>query len=124
MAEGMDRRVRRIVEWLQEEWTDSVRVRDLAGRVGLGASRLEHLFKNDAKVTIREFVRERRLRAAADLLLGTDERVSAICHRVGFNDVSNFNHAFKRRFGLPPREFRARNEESGGTDAEKADPTK
>jgi AraC-type DNA-binding domain-containing proteins len=120
----MDRRVRRIVELLQEKWPDAVRVRDLAQRVGLGASRLEHLFKNDAKVTIREFVHERRLLAAADLLLTTDERVSAICHRVGFNDVSNFNHAFKRRFGLPPREFRARDSELIGVEAEKADHTK
>jgi AraC-like DNA-binding protein len=114
----MDRRIRRILQLLTERWTDSHCVHELAKQVGLGPSRLEHLFKDNAKVTIREFVRERRLQAAADLLLTTEERVSAICYQVGFHDVSNFNHAFKRRFGISPRQFRAR------SDDEIADPTK
>jgi methylphosphotriester-DNA--protein-cysteine methyltransferase len=27
---------------------------------------------------------------------------------ISFRDASNFNHAFKRRFGLSPREYRER----------------
>jgi len=113
----MDRRVRRIVDLLEQRWSHSLSVADLAAGVGLGRSRLEHLFKRDAKTSIREFVLERRLQAAASLLIATEERVSQICFGVGFRDVPNFNHAFKRRFGLSPREFRARGDE-------KARPTK
>lgn len=102
----MDRRVRSILELLDGEWHRQVCVTDLAHRVGLGRSRLEHLFKVHAKTTIRDFVRERRLAKAAELLTTSEERISAICLRIGFHDVSNFNHAFKRRFGMAPREYR------------------
>jgi AraC-like DNA-binding protein len=111
----MDRRVRRILGMLEQEWQRSPRVRELARSVGLGMSRLEHLFKEHAKVTIREFVLRRRLEAAAQMLSATDDRVSAISYRVGFNDVSNFNHAFKRHFGVSPRAYRERTGEGAAT---------
>lgn len=103
----MDRRVRKVVAFLEERIALRIRVGDLAQQVGLGASRLEHLFKLNAEVSIRDFVRERRMAAAAALLESTDERISAIAWRLGFQDMPNFTHAFKRRFGMSPRTYRA-----------------
>lgn len=121
----MDRRVRRILGLLEQQWRSSPPVRELAHWVGLGTSRLEHLFKEHAKVTIREFVLQRRLDAAAQMLSATEERVSTISYRVGFNDVSNFNHAFKRHFGVSPRAYRERTGDGVDTfHQEKPGPTK
>ena len=102
----MDRRVRLVVTLLDEQWRRNLVVSDLARSVGLGPSRLEHLFKAHAKTTIRDFIRERRLTEAAELLACSEERISVISFGVGFRDVSNFNHAFKKRFGVSPREYR------------------
>lgn len=109
----MDRRVRKALALLEERLFVRVRVGELARQVGLGPSRLEHLFKDAARISIRDFVRERRLVAAAALLETTEERVSVIGYRVGFADMSNFNHAFKRRFGVSPRVYRARRRDRG-----------
>lgn len=105
---GMDRRVRKVVQLLQHAWRLPLRVSDLARDVGLGCSRLEHLFQEQARISIRDFIRERRLSAAAALLETTEERISTISYNVGFRDVSNFNHAFKKRYGLTPRQYRER----------------
>lgn len=104
----MDRRVRSVLETLDSQWERRVSVSELARMVGLGASRLQHLFRTHAKMTIRDFVREQRLAKAAELLRASDERISAISMRVGFRDVSNFNHAFKKRYGVAPRVYRQR----------------
>lgn len=104
----MDSRVRKVVELLNLHWHVAHRVTELAQVVGLGPSRLEHLFKEHARVSIREFIRERRLAAAADMLAATSERISVISFRVGFQHAANFNHAFKKRFGMSPREYRSR----------------
>jgi len=108
----MDRRVRVVVELLDTQWRRSLRVAELARRVGLGASRLEHLFKSDTNISIRQFLRERRLHEASTLLATTEERISTIAYAVGYADISNFNHAFKRRYGVSPREYRTRAHES------------
>lgn len=103
----MDTRVRLVVQALEERWHSPVRVAELATFVGLGTSRLEHLFKQEARISIREFIRERRLTAAAELLERSVERISVISFQVGFQHVANFNHAFKKRFGVSPRAYRA-----------------
>lgn len=103
-----DPRVQKIVEFLRATQYRAVRIQDLASRIGLGPSRLAHLFKRETRHSIREFVLERRLLEAARLVASTEKRISAICYSVGFSDLSNFNHAFKRRFGMSPREARRR----------------
>lgn len=103
-----DRRIARVVALLEEEWRSPLRLADIAREVGLGVSRLEHLFRQHARISIRDFVRLQRLNAAAVLLRTTDERISAICYQVGFQDVANFNHAFKKRFGVSPSAYRLR----------------
>jgi AraC family transcriptional regulator, arabinose operon regulatory protein len=111
----MDRRVRKVVEIIDTRWRMPLRVDELARIVGLGASRLEHLFKEEARVSIRDFIHERRLREAAQMLASTEERVSVISFHVGFQHVSNFNHAFKKRFGVSPGKYRQEETDASAT---------
>jgi len=121
----MDRRIRSTIELLNRDSDGRISLSDLAQRVGLGPSRLSHLFKSHLNVTIRDFMRERRLAKAAELLATTEERISVICIRIGFRDVPNFNHAFKRHFGLTPREYRRMHgDEVSRFHQEKAEDTK
>jgi AraC family transcriptional regulator of arabinose operon len=103
----MDRRIRKVTSVLDQQYRDPPFIEQLAGAVGLSASRLSHLFRTEVGTSIQGYVMERRLVMAATLIAQTDERISQIAYRVGFGDVPNFNHAFKRRFGMPPREYRA-----------------
>jgi AraC-like DNA-binding protein len=104
----MDRRVREILQYLECHWQRQVTIDELARTVNLGPSRLEHLVKAYAKCSIRDIVRRRRIAEAAKLLLTTHQRVSEIGYAVGFADMSNFNHAFRREFGVSPRQYRQR----------------
>jgi len=67
---------------------------------------LEHLFKTVTRTSIRDLLRRRRMTEAARLLISTHRRISEISYYVGFGDVSNFNHTFRKEFGVSPREFR------------------
>jgi AraC family transcriptional regulator of arabinose operon len=92
---------------LDQQYRDPSSIEQLADEVGLSASRLAHLFREETGVSIQSYIRERRLMMAAMLLVQTHERISQIAYSVGFGDVSNFNHAFKQRFGVSPRQYRA-----------------
>jgi transcriptional regulator GlxA family with amidase domain len=105
-SQAIDRRVKRTIDFLEVDVSRGTRVPELAARVGLSASRLEHLFKVHARMSIREYVQSVRLARAAELIVRTDERISQICYAVGFRDPSNFNHAFKRSYGLSPMQYR------------------
>ena len=64
-------------------------------------------FKRATGRTIREYVRETRMEQAAVLLVSTDKIIKQVWVEVGYNHPSNFDHDFKRHFGLTPRAFRA-----------------
>jgi len=103
----MDRRIRRVASVLEQQYRDPPSVEQLADDVGLSVSRLSHLFRQETGLSVQGFILERRLMMAAMLLVQTHERISQIAYSVGFGDVSNFNHAFKRRFSMSPRQYRA-----------------
>ena len=102
----MDRRIEFVLAQLANEFQKAHRVEDLAASVNLGKSRLEHLFKSSLRVSIRELLHHRRMSEAAKLLKTTFFRVSEICYLVGFHDPSNFAHAFRKTYGMSPREYR------------------
>ena len=109
----MDRRIGRVRTVLDQQYRDPPSVEQLADDVGLSSSRLAHLFRIEIGMSIQSYLVERRLVMAAMLIVQSDERISQIAYSVGFRDVSNFNHSFKRRFGMSPREYRARHDLTG-----------
>jgi len=105
-----DFRVRRVLETLRSDWNRDLRIHDLARAVGLGISRLEELFRSELQISIRAFLHHLRLEKAAEQIATTTERISQVVYSVGFRDVSNFNHAFKKRYGLAPKGYRERHQ--------------
>jgi len=95
---------------LEQQYRDPPSLEQLADEVGLSASRLAHLFREEVGRSIQSYILERRLMMAAMLIVQTHERISQIAYSVGFGDVSNFNHAFKRRFEMSPRQYRKKHD--------------
>jgi len=65
-------------------------------------------FEHVTGVTPHQYVLRRRLRDAATRLSEGAARVLDVAFDCGFADVSNFNHAFRREFGVSPRVYQAR----------------
>ncbi|WP_233526090.1 helix-turn-helix domain-containing protein [Actinomadura spongiicola] len=64
-----------------------------------------------AGTTPRELIREERLRLVRDRLrnpLDGDVTITDLAHATGFSSASALSHAFRRRFGVSPRELRQR----------------
>lgn len=102
----MDKRVSAALAVLERDYQRPVDFAALAASLGLGLSRLEHLFKRDVHKPMRTYVRDLRLREAARLLATTRMRISQIGAAIGLPDAANFNHLFKELFAVSPRTYR------------------
>jgi len=102
----MDKRVRAALALLERGYASPVDYAALAASLGLGLSRLEHLFKRDVCKPMRDYVRDRRIAEAARLLSTTRMRIAEVGAAVGLPDAANFNHLFKEVFGVSPRAYR------------------
>lgn len=77
----------------------------LARRLGVGARRVSAAFRAVLGRTVSDVVREARLEAARRAIETRDAPLKQIAWEVGYGDVTNFIHAFRNRFGAPPRRF-------------------
>ncbi len=83
-------------------WT----VAALAGEVGVSRAALARRFTELVGEPPMTFLTEWRLDLAADLLGGTDHTVEAVARQVGYGSAFALSTAFKRHFGVSPREHR------------------
>jgi len=86
----------------------------IAGRHGVSARSVQKIF-DESGSTFTQYVLEQRLTAAYRAFA---ERpaipINAIAYELGFSDLSNFNRAFRRRFGCTPSDVRHGGRTSGG----------
>lgn len=77
----------------------------LSLEVGIGRTNLYKKIKSLTGQTMGDFIRDIRLKKAANILLSEDVSISEVIHRVGLNSNSYFSKAFKNKFGITPSEF-------------------
>jgi AraC-like DNA-binding protein len=65
-----------------------------------------HKIKTLTGLTPIDFLRQKRLHIASQLILKTDYNVSEIAVITGFNDVKNFSKRFKEIYKLTPTQFK------------------
>ncbi len=104
-ASGLD--YARIDRWLRAHLSEPLRVADLATHCGFGARRFHQLFDEAFGTTPHRYLQGLRLDTALTLLCDARLTLSEIALTVGFADQSAFTHAFTRRFGLAPGQWRA-----------------
>lgn len=80
----------------------------VAGKFFVSKYHLSHCFTQVTGYSFKEFIIASRISKAKDLLLTTQDEVSAIGRTVGFQNPSNFIRTFKAREGIPPLQYRNR----------------
>ena len=74
--------------------------------VGISGSRLARLFRRCLGVTVREYVKRKRLCLAAQQLKNPALSVKEIALGLGYRNAWDFQRQFKHLFSLTPTEFR------------------
>jgi signal transduction histidine kinase/DNA-binding response OmpR family regulator/streptogramin lyase len=73
----------------------------------IGVSRMQLYRKLDAltEMTVKEFVRNIRLKRAAQLLVQKKLNISEVAYAVGFRDLSHFRKCFRQEFGMSASDY-------------------
>lgn len=92
---------------LVENYTAPPTIAQLARLTGLNRSSLSAGFKELFGTTIFEFCQDYRLNKAREQLLNTDLSIACIAESIGYDHPTNFSAAFKKHFGVLPKQFRS-----------------
>lgn len=102
-----EKRISAALRHIEAHADEPLGLSDLAAIAHMSRYHFLRSFRRLAGVTPYQFVLRTRLRCSAVRLLTSDESISQIAFAAGFNDLSTFNHVFKRVMGSTPGVFRA-----------------
>ncbi|WP_374729499.1 helix-turn-helix transcriptional regulator [Caballeronia calidae] len=104
MMRGLD--FTRIDRWLRLHLSEPLRIADLAAHCGFGMRRFHQLFNEAFGETPHRYLHRLRLDTALTLLADPRASLTDIALDIGFADQSAFTHAFSKRFGIAPGQWR------------------
>lgn len=91
---------------IEAHLTRPLPTRALAQEAGLSVRRANDVFQRAHGQSIASYIRSRRMEKAKDGLERSSLTIAQIGYLAGFSSPANFTTAFRKRFGLTPREAR------------------
>ena len=99
-------RTRSAVDFISKNLDKDLRLSHLAAACNMSESLFYKCFKQEMGMSVRTFIKKRRLEAAKSYLLGSNLSVKNIAFNVGYGNVSLFNRLFRESAGCTPSEYR------------------
>ncbi len=100
----------RITAYVERNYAKPITLPELSRQFYVSDSTVSHLFKQKLGVSVHRYVTQRRL-IAAKTRIESGEALEDVAIGTGFGDYSVFYRAFKRTYGISPRQYRALQEE-------------
>jgi len=101
------RRLLRGKDYLDSFFDGEMRLDKVASVACLSPYHFHRLFREVFGETPNQYLQQRRLTNARELLRSTERTVTEICLEVGFESMTSFSALFRRVYGCSPREFRS-----------------
>jgi AraC-like DNA-binding protein len=106
-------KIGRMIEYINQNFTQKIRSEDVARIGGLSTSRCLHLFKEETGMSLSDYVKKLRVDYGKYLILNTDLNLADCSIEAGFFDQSHFTKTFKQVEKMTPSQFRRRYRKSG-----------
>jgi AraC-like DNA-binding protein len=109
-AAGLDarglRRLCALRDFLDSGGADGMGLAQIARHAGMSAAHLQRHFPRVGGTSVIDYLRAARLQRAREALERGDADVAAAALLAGYRSPANFATAFRRRFGMTPRQAR------------------
>ncbi|MGN1029989.1 MAG: helix-turn-helix domain-containing protein [Butyricicoccaceae bacterium] len=95
-----------IQQYLDAHYLQDIQLQEVAEQMNMSPYYLSRVFRKAIGCSPKQYIMRRRIGEAQSWLLMTDESVTDIAIRVGYNSVSNFHNTFHRIVGMSPQQYR------------------
>ena len=95
-----------MIDYIESNLTSNIDYKMLGKIVGENEFILQRIFVFLTGVTISEYIRKRRLSKAYEKIVFTNDLIINIAYKYGYNSLISFDRAFKKEYGITPRDCR------------------
>ena len=93
-------------QYIETHLAEELNIKTLCKQFNLSKSSLYLLSSEVLGKGVTDYIRERRMQTAAELLIETTLPISAVAERVGYTDTNYFTKVFKKAKGMTPSDWR------------------
>lgn len=98
--------LKRVLDYIETNIHQNLSLEELASLVNLSRFHFCRIFKQTTGESVHQYILQRRLKKAYQLIRNTHLNFAEISQQTGFSDQSHLSRCFKKFYGLPPKDFR------------------
>jgi len=102
------RRLAPVLDYVHENYSDEITLGKLASLLPMSEGQFCRNFKKQMHMPPVAYVVWYRILQSCRLLTESDQKISEVANRTGFNNVSYFNKTFRTNIGCTPTQYRER----------------
>lgn len=103
---GRQARIADVVDHITRNFANEITLEAAAEMAGMSPTTFSRNFQKTTGNRFIEFVNRIRIGQACSLLYATEDQVSSICYKVGFQNLANFNRHFLKMKSMTPSTYR------------------
>jgi AraC-like DNA-binding protein len=101
--------IREAISYMEQNFQNDITIEDIAAYCGLNRSYFGKIFRENVGKSPQEFLIAYRMSRATELLKLTRLSIADIGQAVGYPNQLHFSRAFKRVYGVSPKQWREAN---------------
>lgn len=108
----LDERLSRARKFIDESYHQPLDLAEISKQACLSRYHFLRLFRDAFDTTPHQYLIQRRIEKAKELLRSRSLSVTDVCFEVGFESLGSFSWLFRKCVGQPPASYRQRERES------------
>lgn len=98
--------INHILDYMNKHFAENIQIKDLAAIANMSEKYFIRYFKHYIKASPKQYLIDRRMQYASELLINTNESIAAIAEELGYSDQYCFSKAFRKYYNDSPSAFR------------------
>lgn len=102
--------ISKIKEYISNNINNQISLNSVAEHFKVNACHLSTLFKKGTGINFSNFIVNKKLEKAAELLVGQNNReINEIADSIGYSNTTYFTGLFKEKYGMTPMQYKKKN---------------
>lgn len=94
-----------VFDYINSNITEDLTLENIANHFYVSKYYISHIFKDNLGISLHQYIIKKRLQNCRSAI-ASGESITSVAEKYGFDDYTAFYRAFKKEYGISPKDFR------------------